>query len=49
MLAALLDDRGTDAASAAEVARVLTESGVDVDGLRAEPELRVPGGAVEGV
>ncbi|MFE1109106.1 hypothetical protein ACFW5U_24865 [Streptomyces rochei] len=43
LLAALLDDRGTDAASAAEVARVLTESGVDVDGLRAEPELRVPG------
>ncbi|MFE0885951.1 hypothetical protein [Streptomyces rochei] len=49
LLAALLDDRGTDAASAAEVARVLTESGVDVDGLRAEPELRVPGGAAEGV
>ncbi|MFA0842262.1 hypothetical protein [Streptomyces rochei] len=43
LLAALLDDRGTDATSAAEVARVLTESGVDVDGLRAEPELRVPG------
>ncbi|WMC89030.1 hypothetical protein [Streptomyces rochei] len=49
LLAALLDDRGTDAASAAEAARVLTESGVDVDGLRAEPELRVPGGAAEGV
>lgn len=49
LLAALLDDRGTDAASAAEVARVLTESGVDVDGLRAEPELRVPRGAAEGV
>ncbi|MFE6631363.1 Clp protease N-terminal domain-containing protein [Streptomyces rochei] len=49
LLAALLDDRGTDAASAAEVARVLTESGVDVDGLRAEPELRMPGGAAEGV
>ncbi|MFC7999670.1 hypothetical protein ACFUVQ_26305 [Streptomyces rochei] len=49
LLAALLDDRGTDAASAAEVARVLTESGVDVDGLRAEPELRAPGGAAEGV
>ncbi|MFJ8656722.1 hypothetical protein ACIRNU_30665 [Streptomyces rochei] len=49
LLAALLDGKGTDAASAAEVARVLTESGVDVDGLRAEPELRVPGGAAEGV
>ncbi|MFH9418566.1 hypothetical protein [Streptomyces rochei] len=49
LLAALLDGKGTDAASAAEVARVLTESGVDVDGLRAEPELRVSGGAAEGV
>ncbi|CAM5594238.1 Clp R domain-containing protein OS=Streptomyces rochei OX=1928 GN=G3I25_10910 PE=4 SV=1 [Streptomyces rochei] len=49
LLAALLDGKGTDAASAVEVARVLTESGVDVDGLRAEPELRVPGGAAEGV
>ncbi|CAL9315256.1 hypothetical protein SUDANB135_05340 [Streptomyces sp. SudanB135_2055] len=49
LLAALLDGKGTDAASAAEVARVLTESGVDIDGLRAEPELRVPGGAAEGV
>ncbi|AXK32320.1 hypothetical protein DVA86_06295 [Streptomyces armeniacus] len=45
LLAALLDPAGTDAESAAEVERVLTESGVDVAGLRAEPELRVPGGA----
>ncbi|MFD7293071.1 hypothetical protein ACFV9W_07250 [Streptomyces sp. NPDC059897] len=45
LLAALLDETGTDAGSAAEIERVLTESGVDVDGLRAEPELRVPGGA----
>ncbi len=49
LLAALLDEVGTDAESAAEVERVLTESGVDVDGLRAEPELRVPGGAERGV
>lgn len=45
LLAALLDATGTDAESAAEVERVLTESGVDVAGLRSEPELRVPGGA----
>ncbi|MGD6741186.1 Clp protease N-terminal domain-containing protein [Streptomyces sp. BH106] len=43
LLAALLDKAGTDAESAAEIERVLTESGVDVDGLRAELELRVPG------
>ncbi|MGC9496252.1 Clp protease N-terminal domain-containing protein [Streptomyces sp. WG7] len=50
LLAALLDETGTDPESAAEVGRVLTESGVDVDGLRAEPELRVPvpGGAAQG-
>ncbi|MFE3247683.1 hypothetical protein [Streptomyces sp. NPDC059209] len=45
LLAALLDKAGTDAESAAEIERVLTESGVDVAALRAEPELRVPGGA----
>ena len=45
LLAALLDETGTDAESAAEVARVLAESGVDVAALRAEPELRLPGGA----
>jgi hypothetical protein len=45
LLAALLDKTGADAESAAEIERVLTESGVDVAGLRAEPELRVPGGA----
>ncbi|MFJ8753926.1 Clp protease N-terminal domain-containing protein [Streptomyces sp. NPDC102441] len=45
LLAALLDESGTDAESVAEIERVLTESGVDVPGLRAEPELRVPGGA----
>ncbi|MFF3494472.1 Clp protease N-terminal domain-containing protein [Streptomyces sp. NPDC002795] len=45
LLAALLDKTGTDAESAAEIERVLTESGVDVDGLRAEPDLQVPGGA----
>ncbi|MFD0227709.1 hypothetical protein ACWGPD_08855 [Streptomyces hirsutus] len=45
LLAALLDKTGTDAESAAEIERVLTESGVDVAGLRAEPELRAPGGA----
>ncbi|WP_217245955.1 Clp protease N-terminal domain-containing protein [Streptomyces sp. AC602_WCS936] len=49
LLAALLDEKGTDADSVAEVERVLTESGVDVDGLRAEPELRVPGGAAQDV
>lgn len=49
LLAALLDETGTDPESAAEVERVLTESGVDVEGLRAEPELRVPGGAAQGV
>ncbi|MFE0821043.1 Clp protease N-terminal domain-containing protein [Streptomyces sp. NPDC058807] len=47
LLAALLDENGTDARSAAEVGRLLAESGVDVDGLRAEPELRVPGGAAQ--
>lgn len=47
LLAALLDKTGTDAESAAEVERVLTESGVDVAGLRAEPELRVPGGSAQ--
>lgn len=47
LLAALLDETGTDAETAAEIARVLTEAGVDVAGLRAEPELRVPGGAAE--
>ncbi|MFJ2707644.1 Clp protease N-terminal domain-containing protein [Streptomyces sp. NPDC087428] len=46
LLAALLD-KGTDAESAAEIERVLTESGADVVGLRAEPELRVPGGAAQ--
>lgn len=45
LLAALLDETGTDVESAAEVARVLAESGVDVPALRAEPELRLPGGA----
>ncbi|WP_329384322.1 Clp protease N-terminal domain-containing protein [Streptomyces sp. NBC_01716] len=45
LLAALLDKTGTDAESAAEIERVLAESGVDVAALRAEPELRVPGGA----
>ncbi|MGW6054933.1 Clp protease N-terminal domain-containing protein [Streptomyces sp. NPDC055189] len=44
LLAALLDETGTDAASAATIERVLTESGVDVAGLRAEPDLQVPGG-----
>ncbi|MFC8868935.1 hypothetical protein ACFUAC_14910 [Streptomyces sp. NPDC057148] len=48
LLAALLDEKGTDGESVAEVERVLTESGVDVDGLRAEPELRVPAGAAQG-
>lgn len=47
LLAALLDETGTDAETAAEIARVLTEAGVDVAGLRAEPGLRVPGGAAE--
>lgn len=47
LLAALLDKAGTDAESAAEIERVLTEIGVDVAGLRAEPELRVPGGAAQ--
>ncbi|MFZ3566374.1 hypothetical protein ACOKM5_05310 [Streptomyces sp. BH097] len=45
LLAALLDEAGTDPESAAEIERVLTEGGVDVDGLRAEPDLQVPGGA----
>ncbi|TXS41921.1 hypothetical protein [Streptomyces sp. OR43] len=45
LLAALLDAAGTDAETAAEIERVLTEGGVDVAALRAEPELRVPGGA----
>lgn len=47
LLAALLDETGTDAESAAEIERVLTECGVDVAGLRAEPELRVPGGSAQ--
>ncbi|MFD9868637.1 hypothetical protein ACFXI8_02630 [Streptomyces niveus] len=47
LLAALLDKTGTDAESAAEIERVLTESGVDVAALRAEPELRVPGGSAQ--
>ncbi|MEU0925985.1 Clp protease N-terminal domain-containing protein [Streptomyces malaysiensis] len=47
LLAALLDEKGTDAESAAEIERVLTECGADVAGLRAEPELRVPGGAAQ--
>ncbi|MFJ3896083.1 hypothetical protein [Streptomyces sp. NPDC090083] len=46
LLAALLD-KGTDAESMAEIERVLTASGADVAGLRAEPELRVPGGAAQ--
>ncbi|MFE2040808.1 hypothetical protein ACFXAZ_07705 [Streptomyces sp. NPDC059477] len=46
LLAALLD-KGTDAESVAEIERVLAESGADVAGLRAEPGLRVPGGAAE--
>ncbi|MFI6950275.1 Clp protease N-terminal domain-containing protein [Streptomyces sp. NPDC050422] len=45
LLAALLDETGTDAESVAEIERVLAGSGVDVAALRAEPELRVPGGA----
>jgi hypothetical protein len=45
LLAALLDKAGTDAESGAEIERVLTESGVDVEGLRAEPVLQVPGGS----
>lgn len=47
LLAALLDETGTDAESAAQVERVLTESGVDVAGLRTESALRVPGGTAE--
>ncbi|MFF2523526.1 Clp protease N-terminal domain-containing protein [Streptomyces liangshanensis] len=46
LLAALLD-KGTDAESGAEIERVLTESGADVAGLRAEPRLRVAGGAAQ--
>ncbi|QIQ06563.1 hypothetical protein [Streptomyces liangshanensis] len=46
LLAALLD-KGTDAQSGAEIERVLTESGADVAGLRAEAQLRVPGGAAQ--
>ncbi|MEE1799855.1 hypothetical protein PUR57_14455 [Streptomyces sp. JV176] len=42
-----MDETGTGAESAAEIERVLTESGVDVAGLRAEPELQVPGGAAQ--
>lgn len=45
LLAALLDETGTDAESVAEIERVLTESGADVAGLRAEPELQAPRGA----
>ncbi|WP_432080977.1 Clp protease N-terminal domain-containing protein [Streptomyces sp. WAC 04229] len=49
LLAALLDEAGTDAESVAEIERVLTESGADLAGLRAEPELRVSrGGAAPG-
>ncbi len=47
LLAALLNEAGTDAQSAAEIERVLTECGADVAGLRAEPELRVPGGTAQ--
>ncbi|MFE6164402.1 hypothetical protein ACFQ7F_36435 [Streptomyces sp. NPDC056486] len=47
LLAALLDEAGTDAESAAEIERVLTEVGVDVAGLRAEPDLQVPGGTAQ--
>lgn len=47
LLAALLDKTGTDAESVAEIERVLTECGTDVAGLRAEPDLRVPGGAAQ--
>lgn len=42
LLAALLDEAGTDAESLAEIERVLAKSGADLAGLRAEPELRVP-------
>lgn len=45
LLAALLDETGTDADSVAEIERVLAECGADVAALRAEPELRVPGGS----
>ncbi|MBO8199462.1 hypothetical protein JW613_14325 [Streptomyces smyrnaeus] len=45
LLAALLDKAGTNAETAAEIERVLTESGADIAGLRAEPELRLPAGA----
>ncbi|MEU5838026.1 Clp protease N-terminal domain-containing protein [Streptomyces diacarni] len=45
LLAALLDEKGTNAESAAEIERLLSESGVDVAGLRSEPQLRVPTGA----
>ncbi|WP_369200273.1 Clp protease N-terminal domain-containing protein [Streptomyces sp. PU-14G] len=47
LLAALLDETGTNAQSAAQIERVLTESGADVAGLRAHPELRVPSGAAQ--
>ncbi|MGX9227427.1 Clp protease N-terminal domain-containing protein [Streptomyces albus] len=49
LLAALLDGTGTDAESVARIEQVLAESGADVAGLRAEPELRVPRGAGQGV
>ncbi|MBU6530921.1 Clp protease N-terminal domain-containing protein [Streptomyces mayonensis] len=45
LLAALLDESGTDAESVAEIERVLTECGADVAALRAEPELRAPNGS----
>lgn len=48
LLAALLDGTGTDAESVARIEQVLAESGADVAGLRAEPELRVPRGAGQG-
>ncbi|MFC8002458.1 Clp protease N-terminal domain-containing protein [Streptomyces olivaceus] len=45
LLAALLHETGTDAESLAEIERILTDIGTDVPALRAEPELRVLGGA----
>ncbi|OEV03692.1 hypothetical protein [Streptomyces oceani] len=47
LLAALLDETGTSAESVAELERVLTESGADIVGLRAEPELQAAGGAAQ--
>lgn len=37
LLAALLDRTGTNAETAAEIERVLAESGADIAGLQAEP------------